>query len=474
MENLHMNHTLKYFGKCFVLYLVVGLAAFLSPVVGIILAITSIPLTLSWRKKLKSERAKESTLYQKERVIQKGSMANQLLTSILISLWLIGGVSLFYEVTPWGIACLGIAAFWTYQRINRSKIENFEKIVTPPHWPKDCQYADYNQGLQAKTRFAGSTKDQAFYNKCKAEGIEDLNSESKRQKALLVAQVMKRKDLTAETIPTAFHAGKLAAEKSIVEGNAFAREQELSKIRIDELQVLAGSMKYYGLQGKEKRTTMLQDMYEEAKKAKKDAENMKALAQSTFQQKEHSWATHGGIASGIAGPAAGLVAAMRVEAKNAAIREYNAQMAPYVGMISNSCNQQRDYYTIQMQQYRKDIEKTKVKLVSDDSMTAVFKHLHISNMDYAISETGAVVVEADFHVAPDYRIFGDIAPTVDGVVAAKLMENGEHVGSAYFVFPVDGVHKKIRLASICTKTTNPTAKYTVEYEPVYLWAMEKL
>lgn len=95
-------------------------------------------------------------------------------------------------------------------------------------------------------------------------------------------------------------------------------------------------------------------------------------------------------------------------------------------------------------------------------------------MSYAVSETGAVVVEADFSVDKDYRIFDDISPTIDGIVGARLFENGTRAGTAYFVFPVDGVHKKVRLASICTKTIKDNASYEIEYYPVDLWAIEKL
>lgn len=56
------------------------------------------------------------------------------------------------------------------------------------------------------------------------------------------------------------------------------------------------------------------------------AKTLRAGAQaimSASQQKEHDWAIHGGIASGIAGPAAGLAAAADIQAKNAQIRAQN-------------------------------------------------------------------------------------------------------------------------------------------------------
>jgi hypothetical protein len=301
-----------------------------------------------------------------------------------------------------------------------------------------------------------------------------MASERNRQKALLIAQNQKLKDQSPEAVSAAFEAGRQQKARNDSAINDSARAKELSKIRIQELEVLAGAMKYYGLRGREKRIAMLQDMHAEARKKKKDAEFMQRYSQQTMLKKEHDWAVHGGIASGIAGPAAGIVTAMQIEAKNAAIREYNAQMAPYAAFVSQSYSNTAKGYEDMMTRYSADMEKTKIKLISEDPMQKVYQQLTISNMAYAISETGAVVVEADFDIDSNYRIFEEVEPTIDGVVAARLMENGVHAGTAYFVFPVDGVHKKVRLASICTKTTKSDAAYTVEYQPVDLWAIEKL
>ncbi len=424
---------------------------------------------------LKAERpAEETTLYRKERVVQNGSQADKFINVFIIAMFLIGGCLIIAQTYAPGLICFLVGVVLTKRKINQSKIENYEKIITPAHWPKDCQYPDYNQGLQAKTMFTQYTKEEKFYKRCLTEGVDSLDGVHKEQKALLIAQDMKLKDLSVEAIRRAFASGEIAYKNSVSEGKTFEREQELSKLRIDELQVLAGAMKYYGLHGRDKRIAMLEDMYEEAKKNMKEAELRKGFAKSTMLQKEHDWAIHGGIASGIAGPAAGLVTAMQVETKNAAIREYNAQMAPYVSMVTSACSDEAEFYKREMQRYRSDIQKTNIKLVADDPTQKVFENLIIKNMKYAVSETGAVVVEADFDINENYCIFEEIEPSIDGVVAARLIENGVHVGTSYFVLPVDGVHKKVRLASICTRTTKPNAKYEVEYSPVDLWAIEKV
>ena len=42
------------------------------------------------------------------------------------------------------------------------------------------------------------------------------------------------------------------------------------------------------------------------------------------------------------------------------------------------------------------------------------------------------------------------------------------------MLPVDGITRKMRLAAICTKTTDIEAEYEIEFEPEDLWAIEKL
>lgn len=423
-----------------------------------------------------------TTLYRKEGVIQKGSPAYNMLQYVFIFLWLMGAFCVYGStiVQPRdqapaflmiGLVCLVIAVIWTIRKVNNRKIANYDKIVTPAHWPQDCQYADYNMGLNSKKQTAKNSKELRFYQNCVAENVMNLDGARNQQKALLVAAKM---NVPEESILAAYEKGRQEQAYNTSLSANTQRNQELAKIRIQELDVLAGAMKYYGIHGREKRVAMLRDMYEDAKKKMKDAKFMQEYAQRNMLQKEHDWAIHGGIANGIAGPAAGIVTAMRVEAKNAAIREYNAQMAPYAAMVSQSYSKTAAGYESMMTRYNLDIERTRTKLLLEAAPQEIYRHLRIENMSYAISETGAVAIEADFSVDSNYRIYEDVAPAIDGVVAARLLENGVHVGSAYFVFPVDGVHKKVRLASICTRTTKPNAQYTVDYAPVDLWAIEKM
>ncbi len=60
----------------------------------------------------------------------------------------------------------------------------------------------------------------------------------------------------------------------------------------------------------------------------KTTNDLETVVKGTYalQQKEKDWAVHGGIASGIAGPIAGIATAMNVQNENAQIRAYNEQV----------------------------------------------------------------------------------------------------------------------------------------------------
>ena len=219
---------------------------------------------------------------------------------------------------------------------------------------------------------------------------------------------------------------------------------------------------------------MLRDLMQEANKKRKDAEMMQETARRTMLQKEHDWATHGGIASGIAGPAAGLATAIDIQAKNAAIREQNAKMMPYVSMVTGMYANNAQGYQQEYNKYAADLHATDTKLISSDTKETVMDNIVIEDVKYTVSKTGAVRVEAKFSVKDSYRIFDSIKPTIDGVVAARLMKDDKCVGSAYFVFPVEGIITPAKLKAICTKTEDPNAKYTIEFEAADVWAMEQL
>lgn len=430
-----------------------------------------------------------TTLYRKEKIVQKGSKAEGFLNYVYLYAWGAGIIftwggfivrprsqaPAFYAI---GIVCLLLAAMWTYQKIDTMNIERYKKIVLPASWPKDCSYEKYHEGLHSKgSKSSGGLfgdKNMKFYNECKNNSIHDLDSEYNMQKAIKIAEKQNVKDFNEEILREMYEKGKTMTETDAANASAVSKENLLKNKRIEELNELAKDMKYYGYHGMEKRKQMLRDLMAEADKKRKDAEMMSQMASRTMLQKEHDWATHGGIASGIAGPAAGVATALDIQAKNAAIREQNAKMMPYVAMVTSSYANTASGYQQEYNKYASDLQATNTKLISTDTKETVFENIVIKNVKHHVSNTGAVRVVANFSINENYRIFNSMKPTIDGCVRAKLMKDGECAGSAYIVFPIEGIITPVTLSAICTKTTDPNASYTIEFEADDVWAMEKL
>ncbi len=427
----------------------------------------------------------QSTLYRKKAAIQEGSPIDNFLKKFHIYIWVAGIIFIIgaFIVKPvsqapafffLGLALVLWAASWSLKRKNKKDIEEYKKIVLPEGWPADCYYANYNQGLKEKNATLIRSANLNFYTACQKEQVLDLTTERNRQKAMLIAQNMKLKAMAMEEVAAAYEAGKADAEHNAQAANANTNGTSLYEKRIEELNLLAESMRYYGITGREKRIKMLQDMIAVAQEKVKEAEMRARQAQHTMLQKEHDWATHGGIASAIAGPAAGVATAWDIQMKNAQIREYNAQMAPYVAMVSSSYTKDANGYRQSIVHFQNDIERTKVALISEDDTQKVFSNLQISNIKTEVTSTGAVVVSAAFCADKEYRIFENELPAIDGCVKASIWENGQNVGAAYFVLPVQGITEQVELTSVCTRTTNPNGQYRIEMEPVQLWAIERL
>ena len=241
---------------------------------------------------------------------------------------------------------------------------------------------------------------------------------------------MNIKDINDALLKQMFEKGESMVTSDAKAAAEASSDNALNAKRVQELNELAENLKFYGLNGIEKRKEMLRALMRKADKNRKEAEMMASMASRTMLQKEHDWATHGGIASGIAGPAAGIATALDIQAKNAVIREQNAKMMPYVAMVSSSYSNTASGYREEYNRYAADLRACNTKLVSTDSKEEVMKNIIIKDAKYTVSTTGAVTVEATFNIDPNYRIFESTKPTIDGCVACRLMQGNECKGSA--------------------------------------------
>ncbi len=190
------------------------------------------------------------------------------------------------------------------------------------------------------------------------------------------------------------------------------------------------------------------------------------LESSVYQEKERDWAVLGGIAEGIAGPAAGVATAIdtmqdnaRIRAENAARREWGTKQKQYYQNLASEIERNSSYETL-------DALKRKYEAVMSWNPDTLFNYIKIDSASTVIdNETGAVTVSVNWSQS-------DKTVWIDGALRAKLYTiTGKCAGCAYLVLPKTGtLDFKGSLSGICAEPI-ASSGYTVKIEPINLWEL---
>ena len=201
--------------------------------------------------------------------------------------------------------------------------------------------------------------------------------------------------------------------------------------------------------------------------------------------KEKDWATWGGIANGIAGPAAGLMTAMQVQQDNQRAREANAAYNQMVTMLNTMKeeNRKRLYQECQELQKTKDaltleLEKLSTKIVFDrPDCKALSAGIKLSKVDFQKNESGTLSIQAHISVAVPQEQMEISSCVVDGVLHAQVYQKKTLIDDVYFAFPRKGLapnQKPTELYSLCQRALPVDAAYTLQLcDDHNLWLMEK-
>jgi len=188
-------------------------------------------------------------------------------------------------------------------------------------------------------------------------------------------------------------------------------------------------------------------------------------------EKESDWATIGGLASGIAGPAAGLAAAVDTMNNNQRIREENEKKRQDQRNLESWIDKAKK--ADESSPMLAELEE-KYTVFYDLSSAQIMEKFLIIKSSYVIdSDTGAITVIVELGKIMDkVRTPGKNIMCFDGSIKAKITDSdGNHSGDAYLVFPQNGFDSVYcTLRGICT-TPHPKDYYKIEFEPVKLWEL---
>ena len=310
-----------------------------------------------------------------------------------------------------------------------------------------------------------------------AEKLKDYKpdlTEKEIQKATLIAQKLNLQFTNISALYAEAQQRKGKIEQREMEESINSEKNEEQK-RYNEL------IKYANYSGREKRIAMLADMqkkYAEAAKTLRDGASA-VWSASQLKEKEGDWATMGGIASAIAGPAAGMATALDSQAKtaqeNAQIREQNRinheAFAPVIAMSYKEAAQNERM----AKSYAESLESAKTKLVANDSTEECFARLIFDGTTIDVSRTGTCTVMTSVCASP-FKIFDDVPAVIDGTIIAQIYDNNKLIGKAKMVLPIYGIQgkkNKVKLTGMALFCGSAGTSYRIEFVPEKLWAMEQ-
>lgn len=335
----------------------------------------------------------------------------------------------------------------------------------------------WNNNVSTNAKIGEKEAKKLFYKECKKKKIYNLDTEIKKQRAIAIADNL---GIKFDSIIDYFEASKALVEKEIQKNTAALDKIKLQTLKEHESAFLIQSTKFAELIGRDKRIAMLLES-----RAKIEEKLNKAIAHQNAlydgykftQTKEKDWAIAGGIASGIAGPAAGIATAMDIQAQNAKIREQNAQNRDMYNIATMGAKGKVGDEIVaihnELKEFDKNFEKEKIKLVSDTPKEEVFKKLTFDKTEVSISQTGAFKVKT-LVSGCKFTIFDKLPAVVDGTIVATLYQNNIKVGDALLVLPEKGISTRARKTEgICICNADKNIPYEVKFAPYHLWEIEE-
>lgn len=327
---------------------------------------------------------------------------------------------------------------------------------------EDFIYSEYEQpGVLGRTNL------DRFFIECVLSRSNDFSKKKNIEKAKLLA------DKYNLSYPDGIEKLYSKAYESHMAISNSLNEAELEKVRADERHMYNQLTKYNTYSGRQKRLAMLESRKNDLLHKAKLLDEGKHMLYKSTQQKELDWAVFGGIASGIAGPGTGVMAAAHAQQTNIAIRAENearrqAIMPTYM-YASDSAYKNRE----NADKIKEEINATATKLLSEPGADKVFEMLEIGDYSVEVTPTGAYIVKAKVSAKENLCIYDDVSAVIDGTIIGTVYEDGTEIGKVTFVLPLYGVSKQIEITGMGLSGATKDKKHTVKFSANDLWLMEK-
>lgn len=341
-----------------------------------------------------------------------------------------------------------------------------------------------------------------FYQQCSNAFITQISNEFEFGKAKAIVEQLVKDDcpeadldcfqeyFTKDSLQNYMRQGKPLAEKTaqrkleeskrVLPANATKEEAKFIR-RADALSVKTSC---------NKRVTMLTDLLEDCDQRIKELhdgeEAMLQLATiyAGMQKKEKNWASIGGFAEGLAGPAAGIMAASDAMRDNYEIRKYNEEMrqtsidiikGAHMSNITDQYKLKKERGNIQQQ-----IEEAKTKVtLTNPTAQQIWNHFSVGDARVVKNESG--VLECSVSVRQEEPFHLDVPNgvnmVVDGTLEGDIWIEEMYVGSVDLPLPLYGIpcntSSEVTVDGMCGKSMEYIGKYSLKLRAAQnLWIME--
>ena len=321
-----------------------------------------------------------------------------------------------------------------------------------------------------------------FLEECRKAKIRSLNSRENIARMMIICEKIGMKGTEEELVIRYRNAVRESSDRQSVLVKRSDQDRIDSILEKDEeaVEELNALVSYTG------RDKMVRMCEIEAQKCRDKLEGYESELSSVkrkyesvqrgMSQQEHSWATHGGIASGIAGPVAGAVTAARVEAKNEQIREYNRNVGSAVASVAVN---EMTPILHKISEAEKEVEKweqraieAKNKLVEELPEIELLNMLAPTIVETKYNDAGTLRIGVEI-IGAKPVIYDKVQASVDGYFRAVFMSDDERVGEAILCLPYNGSARKQKLTGICIDAPEKDDIESIVFEPIKLWAIER-
>lgn len=333
---------------------------------------------------------------------------------------------------------------------------------------------------------------QAFYQQCQSKGINPLENEAGRQRALIIARENKDLVTMLDTeldgrVAEAYRVGMESIEAQAAARDAAQRrandEAAAAQQRSIDQETAARDRELAQKRGRDKRQWFyaraakgIEARINTAQGSAVDAAKLWAGLNALEVKQESSWGTLGGIAAGITGSTAvGAAVAADTMRKNEGVRAHNKAVVKrnmeLTQPLVDEAWKREERARKELRKLQDQMEKEKLTLVEERPMEELMKGLSLSEPQVAYTKGGTMVVKVELKAAESYQIAGDVPAVIDGNFAAEVYEGDTLVGRAYLNLPLWGAEKPCVLEGLCPEARRDV-QYTVVLVPM-LWLIER-